>query len=785
MSEETGGARAARRWALVRELFDRAMSLAPGERAEFLAAAAADPSLRSEVDALLKNATGEAFFDRPAGEGLIVNASRFEPGQRISHYEIESKIGEGGMGAVYRAIDLNLGRAVALKVMSRSNITSEDKKRFAREARSASALNHPNIVTIYEYGSDAGVDFIAMECVDGVPLNRLLAEARHDRTPMPIETILGYAKQVAAGLETAHAAGIVHRDLKPGNVIVTKGGVAKILDFGLAKIEAPIANDVSTVTALTIAGQVMGTPAYMAPEQAMGDTGDQRADIFSFGVMLYEMLAGTRPFAGADTPSTLRQILYKEPEPLIKHNPAVPAAIVALVADCLKKDREERLATMTDVIARLDSAAPKQGRRSHLPYLALAAVITGAGLYWSGTLRPGGEQSKSPREWFEIGQRYAERLDRQNAATGAIEAFQKAIEGDPKFAPAYAALGEIYSEQIRMTADRTRAGQALDAARKAVELDSYLAAGHSALGAALTNTGKVEEAIGELERARTLDARSARAASNLGLALERKGDIDAAEARLRESVALQPTSEIRHRLALFLQRRGRYADAAAELRELVRGTPDHAGAYVNLGGVLHLMGKDEEAAGAFQRSLEIAPSARGYTNLGTLLFYMGRYSESTGAFEKAVEMDATRYANWGNLADAYRLTPGSRAKSLEKYAEAIRIARKQLDASPKNGAIRSSLAAYLAKSDDKAGALREAAALDADALKNPSVLFKLVLVHEICGDRVKAVSYLEKALAAGHPVAEFDNEPEFVELRKSPKYRQILGKYIAKKKETQ
>lgn len=785
MPEETGGAKAARRWALVREIFDRAISLPPSDRAEFLNAAAADPSLRSEVDALLKNATGDVFFDKPIGEALLTGPDRFESGHRIAHYEIESKIGEGGMGAVYRATDLNLERTVALKVMSRAKITSEDTKRFAREARSASALNHPNIVTIYEYGSDSGIDYIAMECVDGEPLNKLLANARHNRTPIPTETLLRYARQVASGLETAHAAGIVHRDLKPGNIIITKGGAAKILDFGLAKREVQIASDVSTVTALTIAGAVLGTPAYMSPEQAMGDTGDQRADVFSFGVLLYEMLAGARPFAGADTPSTLRQILYKEPEPVIKHNPAAPAPIVALIADCLKKDREERLSSMTEVIARLDAAAPAPGRRFDFRYAAIAVIVAGAGVYWSGALRPGGEQSKTPREWFETGQKLADRLDRAQDLAGAIEAFEKAIEGDPKFAPAYAALGELYAEQIQVSADRTRAGQAFDVARKAVDLEPYLASAHSALGAALVNSGKVDDGIAELIRARTLDPRNAMALSNLGLALQRKGDFEAAEARLKESVALRPVSLIRHRLALFYQRRGRYAEAAAELREIVRIVPDHASAYVNLGAVLHLMGKDEEAAAAFQRSLEIAPTARGYTNLGTLLFYMGRYSESTGAFEKAVELDATRYVIWGNLADAYRWTPGLRTKSLEKYAEAIRIARKRLEASPKDGAVRSSLAAYLAKSGDKPGALREAAALDAEALKNPSVLFKLVLVHEITGDRAKATQLMGKALAAGHPVSEFENEPEFLQMRKSPQYREILGKHLAKTKETQ
>jgi serine/threonine protein kinase len=252
------------------------------------------------------------------------------------------------MGAVYKALDTNLGRTVALKLISRASITAEDKRRFAREARAASALNHPNIVTIYEYNSDDGLDFIAMEFVDGVTLQGVLRQGGQ-----PIPVLLEYARQVASALAKAHSSGIVHRDLKPGNIMITAEGVAKVLDFGLAKQEA--GGSEQGATALTQVGVVIGTPAYMSPEQAMGEAIDYRSDIFSFGVILYEMVCGRRPFQGGDAHTTLRQIVYKEPDPM---GEGVPGNASDLISKCLRKKREERLPSMAEAVTLLSSSGP-------------------------------------------------------------------------------------------------------------------------------------------------------------------------------------------------------------------------------------------------------------------------------------------------------------------------------------------------------------------------------------------------------------------------------------------
>jgi len=219
-------------------------------------------------------------------------------GQTISHYDVREKLGEGGMGVVYKAFDSHLGRLVAVKVLPHEKVADAERKlRFIQEAKAASALNHPNIVTIYDIDSARGIDFIAMELVSGKTLDRLIP--RHG---FRLNEALNYSVQIAAALASAHKAGIVHRDLKPGNVMVNEQGLVKVLDFGLAKLTEPTATGEDEKTRslkpTTEEGTIVGTTSYMSPEQAEGKKVDARSDIFSFGALLYEMVTGRRAFQG-------------------------------------------------------------------------------------------------------------------------------------------------------------------------------------------------------------------------------------------------------------------------------------------------------------------------------------------------------------------------------------------------------------------------------------------------------------------------------------------------------
>jgi serine/threonine protein kinase len=280
------------------------------------------------------------------------------------------------MGIVFKAVDSRLGRTVALKVISHSSGTGEEKRRFFREAKAASALNHPNIVTIYEYDSDDEVDFIAMEYIRGKTLHALLAEHRP-----PLETLLGYSVQAAGAVAAAHAAGIVHRDLKTKNIMVTEGGTVKVLDFGLAKESGARITETQT-------GAVLGTPAYMSPEQAKGEPADHRSDIFSFGVILYEIACGQRPFGGPDLPSMLYAVVHQDPPTPDTLNPALPKPLVALIGRCLSKNPEVRPESMETV--RSELAAVVEMSRADVPkpgrIRRRTAIVTGAVAAIAGAL---------------------------------------------------------------------------------------------------------------------------------------------------------------------------------------------------------------------------------------------------------------------------------------------------------------------------------------------------------------------------------------------------------------
>ena len=352
----------AERWQRVQDIYLDALELDAEERAAFLTTACVgDDELRREVESLL-NAHQEAptFLQTPAVVLAAEEAQRHTPppvsplGRRISHYQILTALGAGGMGEVYLAHDRQLGRKVALKLLPHEFTRDRERiQRFRHEARTVSSLNHPNIVTVFEIGQSEELYYIATEFIDGQTLRQQMAE-----NSLKLSDALDVAIQTTQALTAAHEAGIVHRDIKPENIMRRRDGFVKVLDFGLAKLTEMFRSDAPTLTGSspsvaeqvsTDPGKVVGTPRYMSPEQIRGEKVDARSDIFSLGVMLYEMIAGRPPFEGATASEVIAGILHVEPMPLARFAPVVPPELDRIVRKALRKDREARYQVVKDL----------------------------------------------------------------------------------------------------------------------------------------------------------------------------------------------------------------------------------------------------------------------------------------------------------------------------------------------------------------------------------------------------------------------------------------------------
>jgi len=623
------------------------------------------------------------------------------PGTKLGPYEILLLLGAGGMGEVYRAKDTRLARDVAIKVLPEEFFEDRDRvARFEREAKSLAALNHPGIAAVYSFEGIPGSStsgarhLLVMELVEGEDLAQKLLSGR-----LPLEEALSLARQIAAALEAAHEKGIVHRDLKPANVKVTPDGRVKLLDFGLAKF---LANEseggntrAATVTASpTLAGVVLGTPAYMSPEQARGEAVDARTDVWAFGCLLYEAVSGRSPFLRPSTAETLGAIFGAVPRFDSGGWPGAPADLRALVERCLEKDPARRPSSGRELVAALSAVRRDLTRPRWLIPTLVAGVAVGVVAAIS-FVRPLGtaHQAVTPEESrpaaapsspasalsaFEIYERARAAYQANTKAdnTRAIALYEEALRIDPKYAPAWAGLAFAcarYSFQY-FDADPAWAGRAEEAAARALELGPYLAEAHQARAQVLSSQHQnfdfrraLPEARRALELSPNLDVAHYWMGVGYGLHL----------GLFEEGVrAHERASEINPKWAapvasagwIRLQQ-GRYEEALALARKAVGMAPGFSVAYVTAADALLRLGRDAEADAEISRALEREPRNTWALSLRAVLAAQrGEPAEADRLIEKAAGLYDDHHVQY-NAA----LVAASRKDSAEALARLRKV----------------------------------------------------------------------------------------------------------------
>jgi tetratricopeptide (TPR) repeat protein len=602
-------------------------------------------------------------------------------GRTLGHYEILSKLGAGGMGEVYRARDTELHREVAIKVLPERLAHDPDRlARLKREARTLAALNHPNIATLYGFESSGGTDFLAMELVPGDTLADLV-----QRGAVPLGQALAIAGQVADALEAAHEKGITHRDIKPANIKVTPEGRVKVLDFGLAKSTgvAEIVGTTSLTAAQTYAGQIVGTPAYMSPEQVRAKPPDHRADIWAFGCLLFELLSGERPFGGDTVSDALARILEREPD--WKALPSsTPVAVVHLIQRCLAKDPEKRLPTIAaarQTIAETQRPGWRLSRRDVIVTAGVGVVLLAVlGGYWLIPHRPAARPEAQPRPSPSTttdadarrlcleGRYYWNRRTDEDLRKSA-DSFQKAIDRDPTYALAWAGKADAYLMLGAWSVFQPKDAypRAKAAAERAIVLDQSLAEPHATLGYLKTlyewdwpgadrefrraielqpaystahhwyayyfiTVGDAVHAIAEIERAREIDPLSQVINSEVGYFYMMARDYPRALEEVSKTIDLDPASQKAHmRRAEIYELLGRHRDAVAELRT-VPLDPGHDSGQVAAGATVYAFCGDRTTALALIRDLE-AQAGRRYIQPALLAAPYAALGNKDRAFE--------------------------------------------------------------------------------------------------------------------------------------------------------
>jgi len=687
------------------------------------------------------------------------------------------------MGEVYRARDMRLGRLVAIKLVSGSiGADPSAHERLEREARLTSSLNHPNIVTVYDVGEMEGQPYIVMEFVAGETLH-----ARMASRPLTEKEVVSIAAQVAEGLAAAHSAGVVHRDLKPRNVMLTEDGRAKILDFGLGKVTPTVASsDDPTVEIrdLTDSQAVVGTAGYMAPEQVTNGRIDNRTDQFAFGAMLYEMLTGERAFRRDSPVQTMAAVVEDEPTPLLELTPTAPYELVTIVQRCLEKDPTRRYASTLDLARDLENARagftpsawptprPQAARRppawsavwqAAVWLVVIAATAFAAWTFWPRRAPPPDRQLAEARSLLD-------RWDHRPNIDRAIELLSATMVATPDDPIAHSALAEAYVRQYEGTQDASLIDRAHAEIAKALDF-ANVAPAHVVRAMIDNAQNRYEEAVSAAAAALAVNNRSSDAYRETGRAYLMLGRSDEAEAQLKLAVSLNSSDWVAfHYLGAVYLSTGRYALAADASQKAVQLAPEFTKASNNLASALGALDRFDEAAALLRNVAEQHQNATAYANLGGLYYGRGQLEDAVSEYERSALMPDAGAEHWRNLGAVCYWIPGLRERSLEAYAEAVRLGEQERHFAPTDQELTAALAdayAVLGREEEARATLRELEGLEP---RQKEVLYTIGSVFEQLGDRERALEWLGKAIAAGKTTGEIERSPWLAELTKDERY---------------
>jgi len=629
-------------------------------------------------------------------------------GTKLGRYEIRSKIGVGGMGEVYLAEDTRLNRRVAIKFLPAGLLANEQaNQRLLREAQAAAKLDHPSICAVHEVAEEKGHMFIVMPYVEGETL-----DVRMKREPLVLSESLEIAAQICDALADAHAHGIVHRDIKPSNLIITPRGQVKVMDFGLAKLANRTAAEdalkvdaeATTLAPLTTPGTILGTVPYMSPEQVHGQSLDARTDIFSFGVVLYEMLTRRQPFTAESQAGTISAILTREPPPVSDYLTPCPPALPEIVGKCLEKDRERRYQNMREVLNGLENVrrecasgaelSPASERNASSPVTVADSAAAGPVLITGRRLAliavvvltiilsiyaifiRGSRSAETPTisvnsaayDFYLRGKVNADSENRENNAS-AISLLEQAIAADPNFAPAYAELARAYNIKARFyfsseAEQKKLVENAEVAVEKALTLNPNLAEAHYARALLLWTPSKGfphEQAIQSYKRAIAVNPNLDEAHHQLGQVYYHIGLFDKGRDELEKALAINPGNTLaRFRLGIIDSYSGKYEEALSVFKSIPRKSNP---SLVNraTAGALFELGRTEEVSALVEDYLKTYTTDEGgaMTSIkAMLLAKAGKDREAEETIQHAIEIGKgfghfhhTAY----NIASAYAL----------------------------------------------------------------------------------------------------------------------------------